>query len=616
MFIHRIISLLVFTCIGTVYANNSLTPVILNDQLKEICLAREYVMVFEDTSSKMTLKDVLKLERKKNIFEPSTAQDLINKNTTSAYWLKFILVDSTKNTSPFRVELYDFDIDEITFYSPLENGKYIAQRAGFNYPFKFRETLHKNISYKIPLENSSKTSYMRFYSSKHNVLEPMVRSTDFALSYWLNEYLLFGIFYGLLLLMIFYNLLYFLFLGKPYYLYYVLYGTGTLIFLMGKNGTGFQYLWGNYPNVNDFIEPIGLTISTVSLILFSDNFLALKKVSLKIHKILLSTLIIRFVFFVMAIYAPRLIPYSIIDFLFIQVVFFYAIRLRNKVNSAKWMIISLTILNLAFFISLLEQLSIIPSGIFTVYAINIGVVLQFMFLSIGIAETVKATYKEKNKTQAELIEQYKKNEILKEKVTLELEEKVEERTTELNFLNEALKKQVEENQEMNIALDLVNNKLKKGIQSFMVTSVMNNHLSFEDFTKAFPTEFACIQHLKELKEKKGFTCLKCGNTKTIKGKDKFDVRCSKCNYNESLTANTIFHRTKLPLQKSFYILYVIANSRVEPTSVELAEILDLQVSTCQNFKKKIKTRIQSLKKEFGYNIIHWDLLITSPINTK
>ncbi len=589
----------------------ALNPVVITDDLKEICLSREYVMVFEDSSHSMTLDEVLTLQNKESIFKPSTAQDLINKNKTSAYWLKFILVDNTLKGTPFRIELFDFDIDEVTLYTPDDNQKYEAKKAGFNFPFRYREALHKNISYKVPLENTSKTFYMRFYSSKHNVLEPMVRSTDFAVSYWLNEYLLFGIFYGLLLLMIFYNLLYFLFLRTPYYFYYVLYGTGTLLFLMGKNGTGFQYLWGNYPQVNDVIGPIGLFISTFSLVLFSDNFLELKKVSKPSHKVLMAALLVRFAFFILEINLPHLFIYSIIDFLFIQLVLVHAIRLRNRLSSAKWLIISLSILNTAFFISLLEQSTLLPSSILTVYAINMGVVLQFMFLSIGIAETVKDAYKEKNKTQAELIEQFKRNEILKEKVTLELEEKVEERTTELNFLNEELKNQVEENQQMNIALDLVNNKLKKSIQSFMVTSVMTNHLSFEDFSKAFPTEFACVQHLKELKERKGFCCIKCGNIKTIKGKDKFDVRCSSCNYNESLTANTIFHRTKIPLQKAFYILYIIANSRVEPTSAELSKILDIQTGTCQGFKKKIKTRILTLKKEFGYQIIHWDLLITS-----
>ena len=321
-------------------------------------------------------------------------------------------------------------------------------------------------------------------------------------------------------------------------------------------------------------------------------------------------LFLRIAYFVVQFITPRFQYHDLIDLVYFQIVFFFGTKLyRSGLKSTKWFIIAYIILNCACIIKFLEHNTLIPSTIFTVYVVNIGVTLQFIFLSIGIAETVRQIYKDNNQAQSNLIVQYRQNEILKEKVNRELEEKVKERTKELQKAKLELEKRAEENQQMNLALDLANNKLQKYINTFAKDVVMNTHVDFEAFKKAYPDDMACMRYLHELKERSGFCCKKCGQNKSIKGKTTFDIRCAKCNYNESLTAHTIFHKTKFSLQKAYYMLYLVSQTKTDISSTELSKILELQKATCQNFKNKILERMAQNNKKGKFKTMRWDYLI-------
>lgn len=583
----------------------------LADHMEEFSVTRKFVEYFEDNTSNMSFGTIKNTIDPLNKFKISTKADLVNTNKSSAYWLKFILVNRGSNQGQFIIEMFDFDIDEISLYFPDSMGVYKEYKAGFKSPFSFRKIGHKNVSFPLPFKSTKPvTVYMRFKSQKLNVLEPMIRSYHKYINYGLNEYILLGIFYGLLLLIILYNLLYFIILQKYYYLYYVIYASAVLLHLLGKNGTGFQYLWNSTPWLNDYIPSIGLCIASLSMLVFFIDFFELKQKNFEIYKVLCLMLFLRIAYFVVQVLNPRFQYHDLIDIVYFQIVFFFGTKLyRSGLKSTKWFIVAYSILNCACIIKLLEHNTFIPSNIFTVYVVNIGVTLQFIFLSIGIAETVRQIYKDNNEAQGNLIVQYRQNEILKEKVNRELEEKVKERTKELQKAKLELEKRAEENQQMNLALDLANNKLQKYINTFAKDVVMNTHVDFEAFKKAYPDDLACMRYLHELKEKSGFCCKKCGQNKAIKGKATFDIRCAKCNYNESLTAHTIFHKTKFALQKAYYMLYLVSQTKTDISATELSKILELQKATCQNFKNKILERMAENSKKSKLKTMRWDYLI-------
>ncbi|HTF80074.1 MAG TPA: 7TM diverse intracellular signaling domain-containing protein [Cytophagales bacterium] len=584
-------------------------PIVLKSYIEEIPVTREFVKVYEDKTAQLDIHQILQVSLLEK-FEPSNKNDLHNINRTSAYWLKFIVVDSSRNQKDFLLEIFDFDTDEVSFFFPDGDGRYSSKKAGYGFPFSIREIHHKNIVFPLHAEASKPSvMYMRFKSNRLNVLEPIVRSNEKFIGYSLQEYMLFGIFYGIMCLVIFYNAVYLIILRKDYYLYYVVYASAVLVYFAGMNGTGFQYLWHDYYWVNRYVVAGGLGIGTISMLQFFIGFFKLRERFPEMAKLLSALVLFRAGYLIVQFTYPDNKYLTIIDILYTQLIFFFGTKLYTSgVNSTKWFIIAYSILNVFCIITFLEYLSIVPSYSITVYASYIGVMLQFVFMSVGLAESVREVYRERNNAQTELIVQYRQNEALKEKVTLELEQKVKERTLQLEQAKIEIEKRADENLRMNIALDEANYKLQKYLTSFAKSVVMNTHVDFEDFKKAYPDDLSCMRYLMELKSKKGFHCKMCGCTKAIKGKATFDVRCAKCNYNESITANTIFHRVKFPLQKAFYMVYLVSQTKSDISASELCKILELQKATCLNFKQKILERMEGNGK--GKNAqLDWDHLI-------
>ncbi len=107
-----------------------------------------------------------------------------------------------------------------------------------------------------------------------------------------------------------------------------------------------------------------------------------------------------------------------------------------------------------------------------------------------------------------------------------------------------------------------------------------------DFESNFSTDEKCLEFLANEKWKEGYVCKKCGNTNYCKGKTLFSRRCTKCKHNESATANTMFHRCKIPLNEAFKIAYEVCNMP-EVFISKLSETIDRRKMTCWKLNKKI-----------------------------
>jgi hypothetical protein len=192
-----------------------------------------------------------------------------------------------------------------------------------------------------------------------------------------------------------------------------------------------------------------------------------------------------------------------------------------------------------------------------------------------------------------LIGQLEENQKLTQKVNRELEEKVIERTREIEDkrkqieeANIKLQEQAAQINEMNARLDLDNWKLKKSIIEEKESRIKFKEISFEEFKQVYPNENICFQFLEELKWTKGYKCNRCGNDKYGKGNHQFSRRCTKCRYDESVTTDTIFHKCKFDINKALYIVVMVNRYGEKQSISDLAGELDLRVATCWNFAQK------------------------------
>src|SRR5690606_34789782 len=132
--------------------------------------------------------------------------------------------------------------------------------------------------------------------------------------------------------------------------------------------------------------------------------------------------------------------------------------------------------------------------------------------------------------------------------------------------------------------------------------------NFDEFKSIFPDKLACYRYLEKIKWDKRFICKKCENDKYFDGIKKFSRRCTKCGYNESITAYTIFHGIKFPIEKAFYIAYIVMGNRQDITLEDLPQWLLLRVNTVWRFRNKISAVAKELKKK---NTSTWQRLLVS-----
>ena len=160
-------------------------------------------------------------------------------------------------------------------------------------------------------------------------------------------------------------------------------------------------------------------------------------------------------------------------------------------------------------------------------------------------------------------------------------------------------------QRMNILLQSANEKLELDLQNEVKARVDAKEVNLDEFKKIYPNDEACLLYLSQLKWKDGFSCKKCENTKSAKGKAPYSKRCTLCGYDESATANTIFYRIKFPIIKAFYMAFLLSSHK-KITAKDLSAILSLRKDTCAVFKRKFLTVMNNKENKLARG---WEAVI-------
>lgn len=109
-----------------------------------------------------------------------------------------------------------------------------------------------------------------------------------------------------------------------------------------------------------------------------------------------------------------------------------------------------------------------------------------------------------------------------------------------------------------------------------------------DFNKEFKTNEDCYHYLLKIKWGKGYQCSRCGCKESYKGRTYYYRRCRSCGYDESVTANTVFHGIKMPILKAFHMVFRLTAKKKGMSTVELGAEVGVQQKTAWLFKRKVQ----------------------------
>lgn len=119
-----------------------------------------------------------------------------------------------------------------------------------------------------------------------------------------------------------------------------------------------------------------------------------------------------------------------------------------------------------------------------------------------------------------------------------------------------------------------------------------------DFMSRFQTDEECREMLFQLHWPDGIVCPKCGCNHFFKLKTRKLHQCKNCGHQVSATANTIFHKSHIPLNKWFIAIYMTAHDKRGISAVKLSK--DIGVSVCAAWLMLHKIRKAMGDQDSGY----------------
>ncbi len=383
----------------------SAAPISVDENLKTLNIG-PHVEYLEDKTGALLI-DNLRKKDAEAVWTPSTKDSLGFGFTKSVYWVRFTLANVADRDIEVLVqqEYPLLDTIEMWVYS---DGKLTEEfKTGDTLPFYKRPMDERTFVFPLRLKaNSTYGVFLRHKSeSAMNIVLNLWKPADFLRSARSDERILM-LYYGIMLIMIFYNLVVYFSTLRREYIYYVLFIINFLLFVMTQNGTAFEFLWPGYPWFANFCIPPILSLVIAFSLLFTSAFLDLKtnyRMGLWLVRGLLGVAIILFIASLFLSYHIGMIGTAVFSLITIIAAIGMGIHLSlKKLRSAQLYLIAWSFFLFGSAIYILKSMGALPSSLFTNWSLQAGSALMVALLSLALADRLRTMNVELKTTKISL----------------------------------------------------------------------------------------------------------------------------------------------------------------------------------------------------------------------
>lgn len=435
------------------------TPMTLHDPKLDYPL-NESVLVLEDPAGEWGIDDVLHPSINSRFIDDSGK--LSYGFTSITYWFKFKLRNEAHYLHEWVLEIPYPLLDKLEVFQMNEDGVWDKTLLGDYVPFYNREIIYRN--FVVPLnfmDHREHTFYVRVSTSSSMRVPLIARSLPRFQEESLESEIIYGIYYGIMLVMLVYNLLVFFTLNDISYLFYVVSIFFTLTLFSALSGHAFQYLWFDsiwWANHIIALSMGGLAIGTA---LFASTFLEVKKYSHTWHYILnfiIGSGVVIIIATIFLGYATAVIMGTLVLALdAIALLSTGVVCLAKGNKAARYYIMAWTGYLLGAVLIILVSYGVLPSYPIFAHAVEAGSAIEVTLLAIALSDKYSLIRKEKEALQAEALESQRRTNIT-------LEEKVSERTHEINVKREEIERKNKRLENQNDEINHQKEKIESSIR--------------------------------------------------------------------------------------------------------------------------------------------------------
>jgi diguanylate cyclase len=408
-------------------------------------IVNDEIDVLIDPEHQYTLQDIL--ERPDLNWQQNSKEIPSFGFSPHSYWFRFTI-------SAHHMEgLLEIDyalLDDISFYRLVDGKLADTIFTGDKRPFSERPVQHRAFLFPIPPADQPHQIIIKVRSSS---------SVQLPITFWPAQtffeqdqfrFAEHGLYYGIVLVMVLYNLFVFLRLRDKAYAFYVIYVFTFALTQLSITGFAYQFIWPEMPLWNEKSVAILVPLIVVSGIVFTMNFLKLKIYHPRLYKFLWIQIVLGLICSALSILLPyqTMIPFgtglSIVTCTSILLISYY-VTLKSRYKYAVYFSLAWSVFLIGTVVLAMNKFGIIPRTGVTESSAQIGSAIEIILLSFALAERLYdamqrrfVAEKESVRIKEELIQtQQKQNESLESEVLARTKD-LQKALQQVNTLNEEL----------------------------------------------------------------------------------------------------------------------------------------------------------------------------------
>jgi adenylate cyclase len=393
-----------------------------DEKAREYNLAGNVWYYFEEYNEQQPHEALELLQ--KGFFTRSASKRLSLGYTAKAVWVAIPFEAPADRPQRLVLELTSL-IDRIQFSYMNERGLILdSWLTGRDYPVSSRPAAHRNFVFPLAVDASPQLAPTRFTPSKPGVhrriillrlmsqgsmLVPLklVSDAQFHADDHIEQ-MVFGVYFGIMLVMVLYNLFLYASTRERSYAFYVFYILFFMLFQFALWGFLHELMLPEYPRLAKYLLPGFLHLATIFQLLFAAQFFQAQAIIPRLYRI---SGYLSFATFLSMAVGP-FIPYRY--FITVGIVtgsagalliFFKALLLYMKQQKiARFFLIAYTTLIAGVVFLALRNMGVINYSFMSSYSAQIGSALEVILLSLALADRINIWRDEKERAQREVID--------------------------------------------------------------------------------------------------------------------------------------------------------------------------------------------------------------------
>lgn len=358
----------------------------------------------------------------------------------SAFWLRLDLQNPQPSAGSWILLIGNPLLDQLDAYGLDGQGVY---RAGDQRPFNWRWIDHRQLALPLDMQaGEQRRLWLRMQTDGSANLSASLMTRDTFAEQEQQSLLLQGLFFGALLAMLIYNLSIYAITRDRNYLWYSLFLASFTLYECIQLGFALQWLWPNALTWHQLSFPLSSAVATLFGILFTYGVLDLKRCApLYTHltRLLLASCLLVIGAALFGPYRHALIgSFVLLIACAVTALAFTVLRWRAGDRAARLFAFGWFVLISASLASVLTGTGLLPYSLLTLHAQQIGGLIEMTVFSTALAARIRHIQQDQRALQERLINRERqlrheqsRHLQLQTQISEELEQRVDERTAEL-----------------------------------------------------------------------------------------------------------------------------------------------------------------------------------------